>query len=142
ALVEEEVVAVPESFVLEYMQVTTGNTTVPTASVRIRRDDRVYQEAATGDGPVDAIYRAIDRICGLETTLVGYSLQAATAGKDALGEVTVQVRDNGNTYVGRGTSTDIVEASARAYLQAINKIVFDRQRSQGSGAQVVRNPAV
>ena len=73
---------------------------------------------------------------------MSYSLQAATAGKDALGEVTVQVRDNGNQYIGRGTSTDIIEASARAYLQAINKIVFDRQRSQGSGAQVVRNPAV
>jgi len=81
------------------------------------------------------VYRAIDRVAGIQTTLVGYSLQAATAGKDALGEVTVQVRDNGNVYVGRGTSTDIVEASARAYLQAINKILHDRALRAGAEQQ-------
>ena len=78
---------------------------------------------------MEAVYRAIDRATGVETDLISYSLGAVTGGKDALGEVTVQVRDNGLTFVGRGTSTDIIEASARAYLQAINKMVQSRQRT-------------
>lgn len=130
AIVEEEVVAVPETLVMDYLHVTTGNKTVSTAAVRIKMGDQVIEEAATGDGPVDAVYRAIDRVSGITTTLVGYSLQAATSGKDALGEVTVQVKDNGTVYVGRGTSTDIVEASARAYLQATNKILHARRLHQ------------
>ena len=121
--------AVVETYHLEYLQVTSGNTTVSTATVRVRRGDEYKQEAACGEGPVEAVYRAIDRATGVETDLVSYSLGAVTGGKDALGEVTVQVRDNGLTFVGRGTSTDIIEASARAYLQAINKMVQSRQRT-------------
>src|SRR5690606_18301613 len=130
AIVEEEVVSVPETLVMDYLHVTAGNKMVATATVCIKKGDEVIEEAATGDGPVDAVYRAIDRVSGITTTLVSYSLQAATSGKDALGEVTVQVKDNGNIYVGRGTSTDIVEASARAYLQATNKILHARRLHQ------------
>ena len=129
ALVDEQMSAVVETYHLEYLQVTSGNTTVSTATVRVRRGDEYKQEAACGEGPVEAVYRAIDRATGVETDLVSYSLGAVTGGKDALGEVTVQVRDNGLTFVGRGTSTDIIDASARAYLQAINKMVQSRQRT-------------
>ncbi|MGI6081658.1 MAG: 2-isopropylmalate synthase [Limnochordia bacterium] len=129
ALVDEQMFAVVETYRLEYLQVTSGNTTVSTATVRIRHADDYKQEAACGEGPVEAVYRAIDRATGVETDLISYSLGAVTGGKDALGEVTVQVRDNGLTFVGRGTSTDIIEASARAYLQAINKMVQSRQRT-------------
>jgi 2-isopropylmalate synthase len=129
ALVDEQMLSVVETFRLEYLQVTSGNTTVSTATVRIRRGDDSSQEAACGDGPVEAVYRAIDRVTGIETDLASYSLGAVTSGKDALGEVTVQVRDNGFTFVGRGASTDVIEASARAYLQAINKMVQSRQRT-------------
>lgn len=129
ALADEQMLSVVETFHLEYLQVTTGNTTVSTATVRIRSGDGSSQEAACGDGPVEAVYQAIDRVTGMEIDLVGYSLSAVTSGKDALGEVTVQVRDNGLTFVGRGISTSIIEASARAYLQAINKMVQSRQKT-------------
>jgi 2-isopropylmalate synthase len=130
ALVDEQMIRVPEVFHLDYLQVTTGNTIVPTATVRVRRGEALIQEASCGDGPIDACYKAIDRVTEIQTHLVGYALDAVTSGKDALGEVTVQVRDNGRIFVGRGTSTDVVEASARAYLQAINKMV--QARSDGN----------
>jgi 2-isopropylmalate synthase len=133
ALVDEQMVQVAEVFVLDYLAVTTGNSTVPTATVRVRQGDEVVQEAACGFGPIDACYKAIDRVTQIETHLVNYSLGAVTGGKDALGEVTVQVRDNGHVFVGRGASTDIVEASARAYLQAINRLVQARTQYQQGG---------
>ncbi|MBO8141686.1 MAG: 2-isopropylmalate synthase [Firmicutes bacterium] len=128
AIVEEEFVRIPELFALDYLHVTSGTSTLPTATVRILKGGEPREEAATGDGPVDAVYRAIDRVTGIETNLVSYALHGVTSGKDALGEVTVQIRDNGHVYAGRGTSTDVIEASARAYLQALNKLVYDRQR--------------
>jgi len=116
--------------------VTTGTTAISTATVRIAKGDEIKEEAATGDGPVDAVYRAIDRVTQIATDLESYSLQGVTSGKDALGEVVVRIRDNGNQYIGRGTSTDVIEASARAYLQAINRLVYDRQVK----AQAQANP--
>lgn len=135
ALVDEQVIPVNEVFNLEYLAVTTGNTTVPTATVRVRRGEEVIQEAACGDGPIDACYRAIDRVTQIETHLVNYSLGAVTGGKDALGEVTVQIRDNGHVFAGRGTSTDVIEASVRAYLQAINRLMHARTQNQPGGCQ-------
>jgi len=128
AIVEEDVVTIPELYTLDYLHVTSGTAAVPTATVRLLKGNEAIEEAAIGDGPVDAVYRAIDRVTGIETQLVSYTLNAVTSGKDALGEVTVQIKDNGSVYVGRGTSTDIIEASARAYLQALNKLVYDRQK--------------
>ena len=84
------------------------------------------------------MYRAIDRVTGIQTKLVGYFLNAVTGGKDALGEVTVQVQDNGHVYSGRGTSTDVIEASARAYVQALNKLVHDRSVSTEGAAEAPR----
>ncbi|MGE5552593.1 MAG: 2-isopropylmalate synthase [Betaproteobacteria bacterium] len=134
ALIEGEVLAAPEIYQLDYLHVASGNTTVPTATVRLTRDGAAYEEAACGDGPVDAAYRAVDRITGLSVNLMEYNLRAVTGGKDALGEVLVKVKDNGHRFVGRGTSTDIIEASVRAYLQAINKVVAAREREAASGA--------
>ncbi len=127
ALMEEQIVEVEEVYKLEYLQVTTGNSTVPTATVRLHKGEDVIQEAACGDGPVDAVYKAIDRVTGVETRLIAYNLGAVTGGKDALGEVTVQIGDNGHTFLGRGISTDVIQASARAYIQAINKMLTARQ---------------
>ncbi|HHT26992.1 MAG TPA: 2-isopropylmalate synthase [Firmicutes bacterium] len=133
AIVDEQIVQVEEEFALEYLAVTTGSSMVPTATVRVRHGADVLQEAACGDGPVDACYKAIDRVTQIETHLVSYALGAVTGGKDALGEVTVQVRDNGHLYAGRGTSTDVIEASVRAYLQAINKMIQARKSAQPEG---------
>jgi len=79
------------------------------------------EEAATGDGPVDAMINAIDRTIGISTKLLEYNVQAITPGRQAIGEVSVTVEIEGDHYIGRGASTDIVEASARAYLNAINR---------------------
>jgi len=123
AIVEEELVEVPEVFVIESFHTTSGTGTIPTATVRMRTaDGSVVQDAACGDGPVDAIYKTIDRITGFKGELVDYHIRAITGGKDAMGEVTLEVRHQGEIVRGRATSTDIIDASAKAYLAAINKI--------------------
>jgi 2-isopropylmalate synthase len=123
ALVRGEISMVDDYFVLDYFHVTSGNKTIPTATVRLKTKDQVIQEAACGDGPVDAAYKAMERITGIQLKLQEYSIKAVTGGKDALGEVTVRVKTNGHTFSGRGVSTDIIEASARAYLNAVNRVV-------------------
>jgi 2-isopropylmalate synthase len=123
ALVEEERAAEEPGYVLEYLQFTSGTTIIPTATLRLRLGEESFQESAVGDGPVDAAYRAIDQITRVSGRLAEYSLQAITGGKDALGDVTVVVEGEGKRVVGRGTSTDVIEASVRAYLSAVNKLV-------------------
>ncbi len=125
AIVEEEILRVPEVYRLAYLHISSGTTVVPTATIGLEKDGKKVDEAACGDGPVDAIYRAIDKITGCQCTLVSYAIDALTAGKDALGEVTARVRSNSTTtvYTGRGVSPDILEASAKAYLNAINRII-------------------
>ena len=135
ALLKEELITIPESFTLDYLHVSSGNRTVPTATVRLVWGEKHLEEAACGSGPLDAVYRAIDRASGLMVQLESYSLQAVTGGKDALGEVTVRITANGSGYIGRGVSTDIIEASAKAYVHALNKLVDDRGRDLGQGKQ-------
>jgi len=141
AIVQAEVVAAaPEVCKLDYFQVTSGNTTVPTATVRVTcAGAEPAQESATGDGPVDAVYRAIDRAVGQEFRLLDYALRAVTGDKDALGEVTVRLADtSGHTATALGASTDVIEASARAYLAAVNKLLGLR----GQGLPAAGEPAV
>jgi len=126
ALVHGELSQVEDVFTLEYFHVASGNSTIPTATVRVKNGSRVMQEAACGDGPVDAVYRAVERITGLALTLKEYNIKAVTGGKDALGEVAVRVECGGRSYGGRGVSTDVIEASARAYMNAVNKIAREQ----------------
>jgi 2-isopropylmalate synthase len=129
-------VRVPETYVLDYFQISTGNRGVPTATVRIRMaDGKDVEEAATGDGPVHAMYHAVDRVTGLPVALRDYALNAATSGKDALGEVSVKVEYKGHIYSGRGVSTDVLEASLRAYIHALNKIMANGGRTRVSEEQ-------
>ncbi|GAA4704476.1 2-isopropylmalate synthase [Brevibacillus fulvus] len=130
ALVDTKVAAVSETYQLESIQLSYGNLSVPTASVRlVRQDGSTCEEAATGNGSVDAIYKAIDRATGEEITLIDYKINSVTHGKDALGEVFVQLQQGNVSVTGRGVSTDILEASAIAYVRAINKIVERRGES-------------
>ncbi|MBM2836205.1 MAG: leuA [candidate division NC10 bacterium] len=123
AIVEEEVMAPGETYSLDYLQFTSGTNIVPTATVRLKRENEILQESGWGDGPVDAAYKAIDQITKVQGRLADYSIRAVTAGKDAMGEVVLKLEVNGHTVMGKGTSTDVIEASVRAYLNAINKIV-------------------
>ncbi|WP_280990929.1 2-isopropylmalate synthase [Kyrpidia tusciae] len=118
---------------LEYLHISAGNTAVPTATLRVRlADGTVVEEAAVGNGAVDAIYQAIDRVTGGATELVSYQIQSVTGGRDALGEVRVQVRQGEAVVSGRGVSTDVLEASAKAYLDAVNRLAAGQGRSAGA----------
>jgi 2-isopropylmalate synthase len=130
AIVEDELSAVTDVFTMEYIHTTAGNQTVPTATVRLRKDDVVLQDAAIGDGPVDAAYQAIDRITTVPGRLIDYQIKAVTGGKDAIGEVHVKVQFNGDVVTGKAASTDVIEASARAYLNAVNKVAFRMKRGK------------
>jgi len=128
ALVDDELNPVQEKYHLTYVHAVTGNETIPTATVIIEKDGKPIKEAACGDGPVDACCKAIDRVVNIPVRLRDYTLHAVTAGKEALGEVTVVIEKDGRRYSGRGASTDIIEASAKAYLRALNYVV-----SRGNG---------
>lgn len=123
AIVKDEIRLIPQVYTFEYLQVISGSTLVPTATVGLKREGELIQEAASGDGPVDAAYRAVERITNVKLELTDYAIHAVTGGKDAIGEVTVRVRSNGRSYVGVGASTDIIEASVRALLDAVNKVL-------------------
>jgi len=123
AIVEAELPAAVDVYKLAYVHTTAGSQTVPTATIRLEKGGKVIQDAACGDGPVDACYKTIDRITGISPALRDYGLRSVTSGKDALGEVTVRLRYKQMDVTGRGTSTDIIEASAKAYINAVNKLV-------------------
>lgn len=125
ALIEEKVSEVPEIFELDSFQITSGNKSVATSTISLKRKDNIITEAATGDGPVAAAFNAIERAVGISFSLEDYSLRAVTEGKDALGEVTVRISKDGKLFVGRGVSTDIIESGVRAYLNAINRAVSE-----------------
>jgi len=127
ALISEKATSIPTTYELEYYHVSSGNTLISTSTVRLKKDDQVVEEAACGDGPVDATFKAIDRATGMEINLKEYYIRAVTSGKDALGEATVKVSKNGDIFTGRGISTDIVEASAKAYVNAINKMLYETE---------------
>ncbi|MFN0226176.1 alpha-isopropylmalate synthase regulatory domain-containing protein, partial [Paenibacillus sp. KR2-11] len=128
ALIEEKLIETPEVYALETIQVSYGNQSTPTATVRLRlQDGSTLDEAAVGNGSVDAIYKAIDKATQEEVELGDYSIQSVTQGKDALGEVHVVLSQGDYSVQGRGVSTDILEASARAYVDAVNRLVEKRK---------------
>ena len=126
SIVQDQMSEVPKVYVLDYLHVASGTGTVPTATVRIRKDKEVIEEAACGDGPVDAALKTVDRISGVQGRLLDFALQAITQGKDAVGEVSLRVDYGDDVVSGKGSSTDIVEASAKAYLNCLNRYLFTK----------------
>jgi 2-isopropylmalate synthase len=123
ALVDEQLERSSSLWELKGVQVTTGSNTIPTATVTlVDSNGQTMQDASVGDGPVDAIYSAIQRLTGVRVALTDYRIRAVTKGKDAQGEVQIELEHNGAKVRGRGISTDILEASALAYLAAINRM--------------------
>jgi 2-isopropylmalate synthase len=127
SLVESQVRTAPQTYSLRAFHVSTSSTLPPMASVTLTRGQELFTHEASGDGPVDAMYNAINKIVGLSPSLANYAIKAVTGGTDAIGEATVKVRDGDALFVGRGTSTDVLEASARAYLSAVNKIIHEHK---------------
>jgi 2-isopropylmalate synthase len=128
-LVEGHVTNGPEILSLQYLHAETGTGQVPTATIRLHRQTGkpvpdVLQDAGIGDGPVDAVFKTIDRLAKVRGQLADYSLRAVSQGKDALGEVLVEVDfGTGQPVKGRAAHTDVIEASARAYLNAVNRFL-------------------
>ena len=123
AMVADEATQVPETYTIDYLHSISGTGLIPSATVRLVKDGQTFQDSGVGDGPVDAALAAIDAITGLKGRLLDYALRAATGGKDAIGEVSVKVEFDGTVVSGKGSSTDVIEASARAYLNALNRLV-------------------
>ncbi|MFQ5634410.1 MAG: 2-isopropylmalate synthase [Gammaproteobacteria bacterium] len=108
---------------MDEMHISAGTAALATGSVRLSHEDgRTVNEAATGDGPVEAAFKALERATGIELDLKNFEVRSVSVGEDAQGEVTVTVEYNGHSYRGNGISTDIVEAGARAYLEVINRL--------------------
>jgi 2-isopropylmalate synthase len=124
AIVEDSVRTVTEKYHLECLQVSSGTNIVPSATIKLKYNNKEIETASAGDGPVDACYKAIDKATGIKGKLLNYSLRAITGGKDAVGDVTVRVRAKGKEITGRGSSTDIIEASTKAYLNAMNRLMY------------------
>ncbi len=129
AIVNDEIRHAPEAFKLDHVQVSCGDRAIPTATVTIVMPDGAeITDASVGTGPVDAIYKAINRIVNVPNQLIEYSVQSVTAGIDALGEVTIRLKHpDVGTLSGHSANTDIIVASARAYLSALNKLYFALQ---------------
>lgn len=122
ALVYHGVIDVEDTYKLITFNVTTGNKMSSTATVKVFYEDNSVEEAACGDGPVNALYNALERAINRKFLLKDYKLKAITSGTDALGEVTVKISEGDINVIGRGVSTDVIEASVMAYMNAINKI--------------------
>jgi 2-isopropylmalate synthase len=129
SLVAEEKRTVSEAYHLERIQVTCGDRGIPTAAVRLScPDGTILEDAALGTGPVDAVYKAINRLVKVSNDLCEFSVKSVTEGIDAIGEVLIRIEAEGVTYTGRGADTDVIVASARAYMNALNRLIFARNQ--------------
>jgi 2-isopropylmalate synthase len=132
ALVDEQLELTDDVWELIGIQVTAGSNTIPTATVTLRDSNgQTVQDASVGDGPVDAIYSAIQRLTGIRMSLTDYRIRSITKGKEAQGEAVVELEHSGRKIHGRGLSTDIIEASALAYVAAVNRLrsLSNREKS-------------
>jgi 2-isopropylmalate synthase len=128
SLIAEELRTVTEAYHLDHVEVSCGDHSLPTATVRlIGPDGQSLADAALGTGPVDAVYKAINRIVGIPNELTEFTVQSITEGIDAIGEVLIRIESEGVTYTGRGAATDIIVASARAYMNALNRLLAARR---------------
>jgi len=128
AMMRDKVNEIPERYRLDYLHTSGGTGAIPTATVRLRIGDEVRQGASCGDGPVDATYKAITEVAGIKAELLQYEIRSASAGAEAIGEVTVRLREKGLQVIGHGASTDIIEASAKAYIDGMNRLAAAEKR--------------
>jgi len=130
SLVAEEQRTVSEAYHLERIQVTCGDRGIPTAAVRLTSPEgQPLADAALGTGPVDAVCKAIDRIVNIPNSLTEFTVKSVTEGIDAIGEVLIRIESGGITYTGRGADTDIIVASAKAYINALNRLITARKKT-------------
>ena len=129
AIVASAAMQVPPAYVLETYVITAGNTISSTAHLRLKKENQVLEGVCIGDGPIDAAFLAIESITGRHYELDDFQIQAVTEGREAMGQTVVKLRSEGKVYSGRGISTDIVGASILAYINALNKIVYEEDNA-------------
>jgi len=128
SLIAEELRTSSEVYHLDHVEVSCGNHNIPTATVRlIGPDGRIMADAALGTGPVDAVYEAINRIVSVPNKLTEFTVKSVTEGIDAIGEVLIRIESDGVTYTGRGAAMDIIVASAKAYMNALNRLLATKK---------------
>jgi 2-isopropylmalate synthase len=128
---DKRTVSVVEAFHLEQVQVSCGDGSIPTASVRLTdASGKECADASLGTGPIDAVYKVINRIVGVPNTLTEFTVKSVTEGIDAIGEVLIRIESNGVSYMGRGADTDIIVASAKAYMNALNRLLADKNAAK------------
>ncbi|OQY58950.1 MAG: 2-isopropylmalate synthase [Desulfobacteraceae bacterium 4572_88] len=124
AIVSENILRTADIFRLEYQHVSSGTTVLPMASVKLSINGRSVQGAGYGNGPIDASFNAIAKLTGTQSELLRFSVSALTGGTDAMGEVTVRLRENGLIALGKGADPDIITASAKAYVNGLNRLEY------------------
>ena len=124
AIVASEALQVPPTYRLVSYVVNSGNIISPTANIVVEKQGKNYTGLSTGDGPIDAALLALEQIVGHHYELDDFQIQSVTEGREAMGEALIKLRADGKLYSGRGISTDIIGATIRAYLNALNKIVY------------------
>ncbi|MBP7008988.1 MAG: 2-isopropylmalate synthase [Kiritimatiellae bacterium] len=130
-LLREYISDIPKVYAIKCLQVSAGNRSIPTATVQIEKGGKVVQDSATGAGPVEAALKTIDRLTGIKGELKSFAMQAVTHGEDALGEASVQVKFGDDLVAAKGSDIDIVMASAKAYINALNRHLFlEKKASQ------------
>ena len=127
AIVASAAMQVPPTYILDSYVVTSGNTISATAHLKLHKHEKVMEGVCIGDGPIDAAFLAVEQITGQHYELDDFQIQAVTEGREAMGQTVVKLRSGGKVYSGRGISTDIVGASIRAYINALNKIVYEEE---------------
>jgi 2-isopropylmalate synthase len=140
AIVEQGDGGFVEEYHLEGLHVSTGTALRPTATVELRRAEERLVDSAIGDGPVDAVYKAMERITGMVGKLTEYTLKSVSLGHDAVGEAFVRVMFDGVQFNGRAVSTDVITGSAKAYLEAMNRACAARKRKEEREQQSVIVP--
>ncbi|HPJ56322.1 MAG TPA: alpha-isopropylmalate synthase regulatory domain-containing protein, partial [Kiritimatiellia bacterium] len=128
-LLREYISDIPKVYAIRCLQVSAGNQTIPTATVQIEKAGTVTQDSATGAGPVEAALKAIERLTGIKGELKSFAMQAVTHGEDALGEASMQVKFGDDLVAAKGSDIDIVMASAKAYINALNRHLFQEKES-------------
>jgi len=126
-LVSEEITMVPETYSLVELRISSGTSQQPTAVLKIRVRGEIVEKEEHGDGPIDAIFKAITAITSTKSRLLKYEVKAITGGTDALGEVVCSLEEDGKSVSGHGADTDIITASAKAYINALNKLAASRK---------------
>ncbi|MDD2388394.1 MAG: 2-isopropylmalate synthase [Desulfobacterales bacterium] len=123
-IISEGILRTADTFRLEYLHVASGTTVLPMASVKLSINDRSVQGAGYGNGPIDAAFNAIAKLAGTESELLRFSISALSGGTDSQGEVTVRLRENGLIAIGKGADPDIITASAKAYINGLNRLEY------------------